>query len=268
MRGLIGLFALCLISGCTVNETPADSLVLAGSRTMAPLMLDVALRFQEKRPAIRVNVESTPGDRPVLETRLGLADSGMLGRNLRPEESGLLNFPIARDGLALIVNRDNPVRSLSEAQIIGVFTRSYLNWRELGGKDRPILLAGQSEVRAAHFVFLAFFGLQSPQVRANPTVAGNEQVIDAVSSHPEAIGYVSLGMAQKMASTRPIRLLPLAGVPATLDNVANGRYPLVRPLQLLTREPPRGDLLEFLDFARSAEIDDLIAKHGFVPAAR
>jgi phosphate transport system substrate-binding protein len=268
IRTLAPLLAAFLLSGCALSERPTVSLVLAGSRTMTPLMLDVAERFQESHPGVRVNVESTPGDRPIYDTRFGLADLGMLGRNLRPEESGLLNFPIARDGLAIIVNRNNPVKELSEAQIAGLFTRAYVNWRELGGADRPVLLAGQSEARAARGVFLAFFGLQELQVRANPTVAGNEQAIDAVANHPEAIGYASLGLARKAAANRPIRLLPLAGVPAKLENVANGRYPLVRPLQLLAREPPHGAVQEFLEFARSAAVHDLIEKHGFAPAIR
>jgi phosphate transport system substrate-binding protein len=269
MRRVAALFSWTLLAlchaGCQPAEPPADHLVLSGSRSMAPLMSDIAQRFSDRYPAIRINVESTPGDRSINDTRTGLADLGMLGRPLRPDETGLHAFPIARDSLVFIVHRSNPVRALSDEQIAGLFTRLYQSWKEVGGNDRPVTLAGQGEGRAAREVFLDHFGLQPGHVRADPTVSSSEQAIEAVAKHPSAIGYASLGAAARAEAKLPIRLLPLGKVPATLDNVRNGHYPLVRPLQLLTREPPRDHILEFLQFARSTEVYDLIDKHGFVP---
>ena len=262
-----GLFLMAL-AGCESPAVPVVSLVVLGSPTMTPLMEDVGQRFQERRSDVRINVQSAAGDRAVRDTRLGLADLGMLARPLRPDETGLIGYPIARDGLAVIVHRANPVKALTDGQIVAVFSRAYANWNEVGGGDRPIALAGQSEGRSARDVFLAHFGLQPQQVRADPTVSTSEQAIEAVATHPDAIGYASVGLAEMAARSQPIRLLPLGGVAATLDNVRNGRYPLVRPLQLLSREPPQGAVRDFIDFARSAEVDDLIQKHGFVPGPK
>jgi phosphate transport system substrate-binding protein len=234
---------------------------------MAPLVVDIGQRFQERRPDVRINVQSAPESRAVSDAMQGLADLGMLGRSLRTPEIGLLDFPIARDGLAVIVHKNNPVQSLSDGQIVGLFTGTYTNWKDLGGPDRPVALAGQMDGRAARTAFLAYFGLRPQQVRADPTVPGGEQAVQAVAAHPYAIGYASLGEAEAAARTLPIRLLPLGGVAATLDNVRNGRYPLVRPLLLLSRTPPEGAERDFIDFARSAEVHDLIGKYGFVPAA-
>jgi phosphate transport system substrate-binding protein len=266
--GWIGgaLLASCLLAGC--QPSPANgphNLILSGSRSMGPMMAEIGKRFEAQHPDIRINVDSYPGDRAVGDTRQGLADIGMLGRLLRPEESGLHPFPIAHDGLAFIVNRDNPVESLAEGQIVGLFTGVYANWKEVGGPDRPVKLAGQGEGRAARDVFLDYFGLRAAQVRADPAVASSEQAIQAVATHPFAIGYASAGPAEKAALKLPIRILSLGGVLPTYDNVLSGRYSLVRPLQLLTREAPSGIVREFIDFARLAEVHDLIKQHGFVP---
>ena len=81
------------------------------------------------------------------------------------------------------------------------------------------------------------------------------------------MGYVSLGCAEAAAARQPIRLLPLGGVSASLAQVQKGRYPFTRPLLLLTREPPAGPVRDFIDFARSSAVHDLLQKHGFVPVS-
>jgi phosphate transport system substrate-binding protein len=260
-----GLLVVCGSAGCRPAAPPVRHLVLSGSRSLAPLMNDIGDRFEARHPGVRINIEPTRAARAINDTRQGLADLGVLGRALRPEETGLLVHPLARDGLAIIVHRSNLVRELTPAQIAGVFSRYYTNWKEVGGTDRPILVVSQAEGRAARDVFLDFCGLRPAEVRADPAVPTSVEAIQAVSAHPGAIGYASLGLADKATRSQPIRLIPLAGMTATLDNVRTGRYPLVRLLQLLTREPPQGLVKEFLDFARSADVHDLIRQHGFVP---
>ncbi len=263
-----GLLASCVFAGCQPEAKPVRQLVLSGSRSMGPLMTEVSKRFMAAHGDVHVNVESIPGDRAVPNTRQGLADVGMLGRPLRPEETGLHAVAIARDGLTVIVHRDNPVRSLTEGQIVGLFSGLYANWKEVGGPDRPVKLAGQVEGRAARDVFLEHFGLRPAQARADPAVASSELAIQAVATHPLAIGYASAGPAANAAATLPIRILPLGGVLPTSDNVQSGRYPIVRPMQLLTRETPEGVIQDLIDFARSDEVRGLIREFGFVPVSR
>jgi phosphate transport system substrate-binding protein len=268
MRAVAGwlscALACWLFFGCEPTAQGPRNMVVSGSRSMGPLVSQISQHFRALHPDVRINIESYPGDRAIPNTRQGLADLGMLGRVLRPEENGLRAFPIARDGLAFIVHRDNPVPMLSEGQIVDLFTGAAGNWKAVGGSDRPVKLAGQSEGRAARAVFLEYFGLRSAQVRADPAVASSEQVIEAVATHPFAIGYASAGAAQKAAASRPIRMLSLGGVAPTYDNIRTGRYPLVRPLQLLTRETPTGIVRDFIEFARSPEVQNLVKQAGFV----
>jgi phosphate transport system substrate-binding protein len=265
---ILGLLATSLLAGCQSAAKPVRNLVLSGSRSMGPMMREVAKRFTSRRADVNVNVEDLPGDRAVPDTRQGLADIGMLGRPLRPAESGLHAFAVARDGLAIIVNHDNPVSSLSEGQIVGLFSGLYANWKEVGGLDRPVKLAGQAEGWAAREVFLDHFGLpRTSSLRSDQSPASSEQAIQAVANHRFAIGYASFSTAGKAAAAGQIRILPLGGVLPTFQNVQSGRYPLVRPLQLLTREAPEGLIRDFIDFARSADVRGLIEEYGFVPVS-
>jgi phosphate transport system substrate-binding protein len=260
---LVGLL-LSGLFGCGSSDKGPRRVVVSGSRDLVPLMEDVGRRFEQNHPDVRIDVD--PADeRGVADTRTGLADVGMLGRTLRPDETGLHGVVVARDGIAFIIHRDNPVKSLDERQILGLFTGNYTNWREVGGTDRPVKLVGLAEGRQLREAFLERFGLASSRVKTDPAVLSGEQAIAAVAAHTDALGYACLGKAELASAKLPIRLLPWSGVPATLAEVRSGRYPLTRPLLLLTRERPEGVIEEFITFACSDEVRDLLDKHGLAP---
>jgi phosphate transport system substrate-binding protein len=262
------LFVATLAGGCRPASPPTRNLVLAGSRTMAPLMEEVGRRFEQKHPDVRVFVEPANVGRTLADTRSGLADLGMLGRPLRAGEAGLHGFPVARDGVAFIVHRDNPVKKLSPAQLTAVFTAAVTNWRDVGRPSQPVTVVRPADGMALREVFLEHFQLPLQQVATMPAGVGScEHIVQAVAERPGAIAYVPLGCAETASARLPIRLLPLGGVPATLAQVRSGRYPFTRPLLLLTREPPAGLLRDFIDFAQSDQVRDLIEKHGFVPTS-
>ena len=103
---------------------------------------------------------------------------------------------------------------------------------------------------------------------ADAIVGDNEQGIKTVAGNPSAIGYVSIGAAQYAADNGvAIKLLPLGGVIASVENVANGSYPLARELNLLTSEKSSLAAQEFLQFASSSEAAQTIKSLYFVPIA-
>jgi phosphate transport system substrate-binding protein len=260
------LFLATLAGGCQQASPSTRNLVLSGSRTMTPLMADVGRRFEQKYPDVRVFVEPSTASRALGDTRSGLADIGMLGRALRAGEIGLHGFPVARDGVAFIVHRNNPVKKLSPPQLVALFTGAINNWHEVGGPNQPVTMVRPADGMALRDVFLEHFHLSLNQTATMPPGVGScEHIIQAVAEHPNALAYVPLGCAETASARLPIRLLPLGGVPATLAQVKSGSYPFTRPLLLLTREPPTELLLDFIDFARGPEVRDLVQKHGFVP---
>ncbi|MEM7305124.1 MAG: phosphate ABC transporter substrate-binding protein [Planctomycetota bacterium] len=270
---IVALLLLAVFAGgCGVGDAAAASgarLVLTGSSTVAPLAAEIGKRFEELNPPARVDVQTGGSSRGIADAKSGAADIGMASRALKDGEEGLTVFPLARDGVALIVHADNPVRELSRDEVTGVFTGRIQRWSELGGPDSEITVVNKAEGRATLEVFLAHFGLDNREVQADVVIGDNEQGVKTVAGNRSAIGYVSVGTAElDIALGVPIRLLPAGGVEASTENVANGTFPIARQLSLLTPGEPSGLAREFLTFAQSEEVHDLIAQQGFAPIAR
>ncbi len=246
-----------------------QNLVLTGSSTIAPLAAEIGKRFESLNPGVRVDVQTGGSSRGVNDARSGLADIGMASRALTVSESDLLGFAIALDGISIIIHRDNPVAALGRQQIIGIYTGAIRNWREAGGREAPITVVNKAEGRSTLELFLHHFGLENSALKPHVIVGDNQQGIKTVAGNPDAIGYVSIGSAEYEAGHgTPIKLLPLDGVEASIENVRNGRFPLSRPLNLVTRPEPAGVRKEFIEFARSERVFDLVEAQYFVPVAR
>lgn len=247
----------------------AQKLVLTGSSTIAPLALEIGKRFERLNPGVRVDVQSGGSTRGVNDARAGLADIGMASRALKPEERDLMAHRIAMDGIGIILHQKNPVKSLDDEQIKAIYTGKITNWQQLGGEDRKITVVSKAEGRSTLELFLHHFQLKNPQIRAHVVIGDNQQGIKTVAGNVGAIGYVSIGTAEyEEAHGTPIRLLPMAGVPATVANVRAGRFHLSRPLNLLSKGAPAGLAKRFIEFAQSAAVDDLVTAQYFVPLAR
>jgi phosphate transport system substrate-binding protein len=256
--------ALLALIGCGEPPPQPHRLVVSGSRELAPLLTEIGERFEKDHPDWRVDVDPA-SERGADDVRTGLADVGMLSRPLRPDENGLHAAVIARDGVAFLVHRDNPVQSLDDRQLVGLLTATYVNWKEVGGSDRPVKLITFAEGRPIREAVLEVFALPSSRLRSDAPVYSGEQAVAAVAADPGALGYTCLGKAVLASARRPVRLLPLRGVGATLAEVQASRYPLIRPMLLLTRDRPTGVVKEFIDFARSEAVRDLLDKHGLAP---
>lgn len=258
-------------SGCTSDDSVENEnqIVLTGSSTIAPLVAEIAKDFEALHPGVRIDVQSGGSSRGVADTRRGLADIGMVSRDLKNEEGDLTAFTIARDGVGVIVHRDNPVDSLSDEQIVAIYTNRINNWNEVGGPDAPITVVNKAEGRSTLELFVEHFQLDNKQIQADTIIGDNEQGIKTIAGNPNAIGYVSIGTAEYDATHDiPIKLLPLSGVAASIENVRSGTFPLARPLNLVVKNKPTGVTAEFIEFARSREVHPIILEQYFVPLSQ
>ncbi|MEC4673743.1 MAG: phosphate ABC transporter substrate-binding protein [Nitrospirota bacterium] len=235
---------------------------------MAPLMADIGKRFEAKYPGIRVDVQTGGSSRGMKEARSGLADIGMASRALAEIEQDLIGIPVARDGISIILHASNTISSLSEEEIIAIFTGKITNWKSLGGPDAKIVVVNKAEGRATLELFLQYFHLDHDAIQADVIIGENEQGIKTVAGNSHAIAYVSIGTAEYDATHGiPIRLLPLNDIPASMASLQSGAFPLSRPLTLITTQSPSPLAKRFLNFARSTQVHDIITKHYFTPAS-
>lgn len=262
--------AISIVIGLNSNAfADEQKLVLTGSSTVAPLAMEIGKRFEKLNPGVRVDVQTGGSTRGVNDARTGLANIGMASRELNPGENGLIVYRIAMDGIGIILNRKNPVRALSDGQIEAIYTGKFTNWQQVGGEDRRITVVNKAEGHSTLELFLHHFQLKNQQIRAQVVIGDNGQGIKTVAGNAGAIGYVSIGAAEyDEAHGAPIHLLPMAGVPATVANVRDGRFPLSRPLNLLTKGAASGLARRFIEFAQSGAVHDLITAQYFVPLAR
>jgi phosphate transport system substrate-binding protein len=241
-------------------------LVVTGSSVLAPMVTDIARRFEQTHPGVKLEVQTSDSGKAISEVRRGTADIGMVSRAVRENERDLFAFAITRDGVAIIAHRDNPVRKIDSGQLSDILTGRTVNWKSLGGRDAPITLAWRSRGQGGSERVLDQLKLNRAQVGPHVPIATALEALQFVSNNPNGIALASVGDAERSAKQGvPIRLLAYNGVPASTRTLQNHTYALSRPLTLVTRRLPEGLQKEFIDYALSAEVVDIQVKHAFVP---
>jgi phosphate transport system substrate-binding protein len=269
VQHVIFIAALLAIAGWSPpGNAASQKLVLTGASTIAPLAGELARRFESLHPGVRVDVQTGGSARGIYDSRKGTAEIGMVSRSLKPEEQDLQAHTIAWDGIGIILHASNPVAALRRQQIIDIYTGKITNWKAAGGRDAPVTVVNKAEGRSTLELFLTYAKLKNSDIKSHVVIGDNSQGIKTVAGNPNAIGYVSIGAAEYEAGHGvPVKLLPLDGIAATVANVRNGTFPLSRPLNFVTRASPEGLAQEFIEFARSRQVHDLVEAQYFVPVS-
>jgi phosphate transport system substrate-binding protein len=227
---------------------------------------EIARRFEALHPGVKIEVQSVGSGKGIVDLNSGAADIAMLSRNLLDTERELFYFPVARDGVAVIVHRDNPVKNLSPEQLRAILTGTIRSWRDVGGRDVPIDLIGRGKGQGSTEIVMLRLHLKTEQFTQRRIITTNAAAITAVAEDPAAITITSVGESERGAKAGvPIKLLSYNGVPASSKSIRNNSYDLSRPLALVTRRLPQRLEKQFIDYALSREVIDLHLKYDFVP---
>lgn len=194
----------------------------------------------------------------------GRCDIGLSSRSLKEEEKsqGLQETVLAYDGIAIIVNPENPVTDLSLDQIAKIYTGEITNWKEVGGNDAEIVLIGREAGSGTRDGFESITGTEEAcKYRQELTSTGD--VIATVSQNPDAIGYASLA-----ALKDTVKAVSVDGVTASEATVKDGTYKVQRPFVLVTKEGTElsDTAQKFFDYATSADAAEVISAAGAVSA--
>lgn len=266
---MVGFMGISVSAGAqrSTADQLTGKLVITGSSTIAPLVSEIGKRFESLHPGVRVDVQTGGSSRGIVDAREALADIGMSSRALKEQEKdGLVSSILARDGVCFLVHKDNPIKELSDQQIREIFTGKLANWKQVGGRDAPITVINRADGRSELELFSHYFQVKPTDIKAHLIAGDNEQGIKTLAGNPNAIIYMSVGTSEYDAAQGvPLKLLPLNGVVATTENVRNGTFPFSRPLVLITKPDPKPLAKEFIDFALSSKVHDLIQELSFVP---
>jgi phosphate transport system substrate-binding protein len=254
--------------GVTAKSTVAASskLLISGASTMTPMLVAIGKRFSATHPGVQIEVRTVDSAGGIDDVRKGKADIGMVARALTGHESGLYSFAIARDGICLVVHKDNPVGSLTNQQVFDIYTGKITQWSSVGGNTAPVIPINVREGLGSVELFTRYFAIKYADIKAPIVVGADLERVKAVIENPNGITYVSIGTAQQQADAgAPIKLLPINGVAPTTKNIRTGNFPISRPLVLLTKEVPGGLVKDFISYSLSSQITDIVSQHHFVP---
>ena len=217
MRRLFLLLpVLVLFAGCR-DTGDLLRLEITGSSTLAPLIAEIAKRYEASHPDVRVDIQTGGSSRGIADAGSGVADIGMSSRALmESEKPGLETHIVAKDGVALLIHAENPIIELIDYEIIVIYTGRISKWSEVGGRDAEINCINRANGRSEIELFQAFFGIEPEAFQPDLISGENQHGIKTVTGDPNAIIYMSIGASVFLISQgSPIMLLPLRGVAAS-----------------------------------------------------
>src|SRR3954453_5872783 len=248
----------------------ADRLVIKGSDTLgAKLVPQLAETFKAQHPGTTFDIAaegSTTGIAAIID---GTAQIGMASRRAQPAEVGApsgkgVNMKptiVAYDGIAVIVNSANPVKSLTKKQVEQIFTGEVSDWSAVGGSGGKISIYTRNTSSGTYSDFKELAMKKRDYAGGSQKMAGNEQIAAEVGKNPNGIGYV--GLAYTKAGG--VKVMPIDGVLPSVQSVHAKTYPYARPTFYYTNGEPGGLAKQFLDFTISAAGQKIAQQVGFVP---
>ncbi len=248
------------------NTEEAQRIRITGSSTIAPVMLEISDAYMRSHPNTRIDIETGGSSRGLADAKMKRSQMGMVSRAKRTEDGSVVFAEIAKDGLAVIVHKSNPLSNISTDQLKSIYRGSVQNWNEVGAKSEQITVVSKADGRSTLEVFLAYTGLKSKEIQPDVIIGDNQQAIKTVESVPSSIGYVSIGSAiVSQEKGARIKLLQLDGVSATPENVGNGHYKLSRSLNIVYSGELDEASKKFLNHLNSSEARAVIRRMSFVP---
>jgi phosphate transport system substrate-binding protein len=245
---------------------PAVQISVAGSTTVQPIAEKCAEAFKSMRPDVQIDVQGGGSSVGVKSAGEGTVDVGMASREIKDSEldeyPDLRIFVVARDGIAIAVNPGVAVDELTTDQVREIFAGAITNWSEVGGPDKPIVVVSREEGSGTRKAFEEMvMSEETPIVDTAILLPSNGAVRTTVSTTDDSIGYLSFGYLDES-----VKALTIDGVAATVANALSGEYPIVRPLNMMTKGEPSGVVKEWLDFILSAEGQQIVVEEGYLAA--
>ena len=254
-------------SGDAAQETTelSGTVNTNGSTSMEDVMGTLIEAFKEVQPGVTVNYTGSGSGAGITGAQEGTCDIGLASRDLKEDETGVSQITVAKDGIAIIVNPENPVSDLSLEQIAALATGATANWSEVGGNDAEVVFMGREAGSGTRDGFESITGTEDACKYQNEYTSTGE-VVAGVASNPNAIGYASLSA---VTGDDTVKILTVGGVAPSEDTVLDGSYAIQRNFNfIISDSTPLSDAAQaFVDWATSTEASDLIAGAGAVPVA-
>lgn len=275
---LVAALALagCGASGDSASDSAGDSetgsLTVQGSDTMVNVSQAWAEAYQTAKPGVSISVTGGGSGTGIASLINGTVDFANASREMKDEEieqaegAGVepVEFEVAKDGIVILANPANAVQDLTIEQLGKIYRGEIVNWKDVGGADKPIVLLGRDTASGTYEYFKEeVVGNDAEYAKAMKNLQSSQAIVDEVAKNVDAIGYVGIGY-----ESDSIKALNVEGVTASIDTVLDASYPLSRGLYMYSAGEPEGAKQAFIDWVMSAEGQKIVADQGFVPLSQ
>lgn len=285
---LLPLLISLIISGCgpapagelETNPQPVANIENKGSDTIVNLALAWAEEYQKTNPQVSISVTGGGSGAGIASLINSTADLANASRKIKSEEianaeaNGItpVEFIIARDAIAVIVNPQNPIEKLTLQQISDIYSGKINNWSEIGGEDRPIVRLSRETNSGTHVYFLEevlrLGDSENKTLFSTDTLLlpSSEGIGAEIRENPNAIGYDGLGYV-----TDDMKVIAVAAgegqpyIKPAIETVNDNTYPIARDLYIYTAGEPAGAVKEYLDWILAVDAQRIVQSLGFVP---
>ncbi len=269
----VTLVLLLTLTGCA-PRTDQQSVTIKGSDTMVQLGQRWAEVYMQDNPGVVIQVTGGGSGTGIAALINGATDIAQASRAMKEEEKAstreqrgadVREIPVALDALAVYLNAENGVESLSIAQVSGIFKGEITKWSEVGGADAEIVLYGRENSSGTYVYFKEQAMGDADFAPRYQSLPGTAAVINAVTQDPVGVGYGGIGYASGIKTISINVQTDSAPIEPTIDNVLSNAYPFSRSLFFYIVGEPWGLTKEFVDWVLSPAGQAIISEVGYYP---
>lgn len=267
---LAAVYSLCLFT----SFAQASEINVSGSTSVARLMDVLAEEYNTSHPDTYIAVQGVGSTAGITLLKKGVSDIAMSSRYLteNEEEENLDTFTIAFDGLAVVINRVNPVSNLTRQQLYDIYKGNITNWKQVGGNDQRIAVVTREASSGTRYSFESLLGLTTivndrlvSDINPNNLVVNSNSMVKTLVNHnTQAIGFISTGSVDKS-----VKAISFEGVAPSAKSIAEHKYELSRPFLILHyAHKENKEVKAFLDFLHSPRAVERIVEYGYIPVSK
>ncbi|MEG3224131.1 MAG: phosphate-binding protein [Methanobacteriales archaeon Met13] len=245
------------------NGSEDANMEIVGSTSVQPLAEQLATEYMKKNPDVEISVQGGGSSVGIKSAQDGIADIGTSSKILKDDEKeGLGEYLIAKDGIAVAVNKENLASDLTLDQIKDIFSGKITNWNEVGGSDASINVITREDGSGTLDAFKDIVMGKETEIKADAIVqTSTEAVKQSVAQDPNAIGFVSFA-----SMSDDVKALNIGGVEPTEATIADGSYEVQRPFFFITKGDAQGAVKEFIDWVLGPEGQEIVKGEKLIPA--
>jgi phosphate transport system substrate-binding protein len=279
-----GVCVLAAMPGCGKPSSPKKTVITnGGSDTMVNIAQMWAEQYQTVVPEVSVEVSGGGSGVGMRDLMQGIINVANCSRDIEPLErdqakkntgKDVADITVGHDAIAVYVHKDNPIESITMAQLAAIFAEGGAadRWSQIGidkgifGGNDEIVRVSRQNSSGTYLYFRDHVLAKKDFKPGSRDMSGSKDVVELVARTRTAIGYSGMGYA-----TPDVKMLPVSpddkspAIAPSVDNVLGKRYPLARSLHMYTLGTPDGALKQYLEWILSPAGQIILQKAGYVP---